>query len=142
MQPDGTSHDDKSHDDKSPDDKSPDNAIERLAADRAGAVDDAATPAERRRAWARFVPVALAALAEGIVRDAFVVGAVLFSLVVTVMGATSGQPGWIVAGVVVGVIGTVLPFLALARRWPLRAQWAVLVGIVVAQVVMMTLFWG
>lgn len=135
MQPDDTSHDDKS----------PDNAIERLAADRAGAVDDAATPAERRRAWARFVPVALAALAalaEGIVRDAFVVGAVLFSLVVTVMGATSGQPGWIVAGVVVGVIGTVLPFLALARRWPLRAQWAVLVGIVVVQVVMMTLFWG
>lgn len=106
----------------------------------AGEVDDSVGE-ERRRAWWRAVPRFAVALAEGFLRDWLLIGAVLFSLVVPVVGGTSGVVGWAVAGVVAGVVGVVLVGVAVRRKWSFGAQWAVILGVVVAQAAYLVLFW-
>lgn len=116
-----------------------DGPLIRAASRRAEDVDNAAS-GERAGAWARFILPALAALAEGFVRQSMVSGGVLFSLIVAIMGATSGEVGWIVGGVLAGVGGAILVFVAVAR-WSFGRQWAVLVGVVVLQCLLMTAYW-
>jgi hypothetical protein len=108
---------------------------------RADAVDGADAPARRRKAWARLLPSALAAFGEGFLRDELMIGAVLFSVIVAVMGATSGDPAWAVGGVASGVAGTVLVLLAWRRRWSFGRQWAVILGVLLLQVAVMVVFW-
>ena len=117
-----------------------DGPLFRAAYRRADDVDKATTPAERRGAWARLIPSALVAFGEGFLRDAMIKGAVLFSVIVVIMGASSGQLGWVIGGVTAGVIGTVLVFVAIAR-WSFGRQWAVLLGVVLLQIVLMTAYW-
>ena len=116
-----------------------DGPLFRAAYRRADDVDTAAD-GKRAGAWARFLPSALVALVEGFVRQSMVSGAVLFSLIVAVMGATSGEVGWILGGLVAGVGGAILVFVAVAR-WSFGRQWAVLVGVVVLQCLLMTAYW-
>lgn len=104
-------------------------------------VDNAETPAERRRAWAGFAPRGLAVILEGLLRDTFVWGAVVFSVIVAVLGATSGDPVWAVAGVAAGVLGVGLALFSQYRKWSVGRQWAVLVAIVVVQAGFMIFFW-
>ena len=118
-----------------------DGPLFRQAYRRADAVDRAQEPADRRRAWARFVPHALAALAEGFLRESLIIGAVLFSVIAGVIAATSGDPVWVVVGVTSGVAGTVLVFSAVARHWAFGRQWAVILGVIVLQCVLMVAFW-
>ena len=114
-----------------------DGPLFRAAHEHADAVDRATPGAERRKAWTLFVPSALVALAEGFLRDALITGAVLFSVIAAVIGATSGVVVWAIAGVVSGVVGTVLVVVALARHWSFGRQWAVLLGVLVFQIVLM-----
>ncbi len=108
---------------------------------RADAVDRAEAPAERRKAWAGFLPSALAALAEGFLREALITGAVLFSVITFVIGATSGDPVWAVACIAAGIFGTVLVLLAVARHWAFGRQWAAILGVLLLQCVLMFAFW-
>lgn len=118
-----------------------DGPLFREAYRRADDIDRADQPAQRRKAWARFIPSALAAFGEGFMRDELMVGAVLFSVIVAVIGATSGDPPWAVGLVASGVAGTVLVLVALWRRWPFGRQWAVILGIMVLQIAVMVVFW-
>jgi hypothetical protein len=118
-----------------------DGPLFRAASRHADAVDNAATPAERRGAWARLLPSAAAALVEGLVRQSMVTGAVLFSIVVAIMGATSGEAAWVVVGLGAGIGAVALVCVAVAR-WSFARQWAVLVGVVVAQAGLMATYWG
>jgi hypothetical protein len=117
-----------------------DGPLFRQAYQRAGEIDDAATP-ERRRAWAGFLRAAGVALAEGFLRESFVWGAVLFSVLAVVFGATSGDLTWAVPMVAAGVAGVVLVFWSMARRWAFARQWAVLLGVVVVQIVLIVALW-
>ena len=118
-----------------------DGPLFREAERRAEIVDRAEAPAERRRAWARFLPSAVVALAEGFLRDSLVTGSVLFSIVVLVMGVTSGELAWAIGGVIAGVGGTVLVLRAVARHWAFGRQWAAILGVLVLQCVLMVAFW-
>ncbi|HWM05818.1 MAG TPA: hypothetical protein VNP92_26045 [Actinophytocola sp.] len=109
---------------------------------RADAVDSAEAGPERRRAWTRFVPSALVALAEGFLREAMITGAVLFSVIAAVIGATSGDTPWVIGCVVAGVVGAVLVLVAVARHWSFGRQWAVIGGVLALQVAVMVAFWA
>jgi hypothetical protein len=107
----------------------------------ADAVDRARTPNERRAAWGGFLPRALVALVEGFVRDALVTGAVVFSLIVVVMAATSGDAAWAAGGVVCGLVGVGLVLVAKVRHWSFGWQWAVIGFVLLTQAAFMILFW-
>lgn len=126
---------------ESPEPTAEDGPLFREAQRRAEDVDRAEVPAERRRAWARFLPSAVVALAEGFLRDSLVTGTVLFSIVVLVMGVTSGEVVWAIGGVVAGVGGAFLVLRAVARHWPFGRQWAAILGVLVLQCVLMVAFW-
>ncbi|MGQ0773512.1 MAG: hypothetical protein ACT4NY_03690 [Pseudonocardiales bacterium] len=118
-----------------------DGPLFRAAYRRADAVDRAEAPAERRKAWAGFLPSALVALAEGFLRETLIIGAVLFSIIALVIGATSGDPVWAVACIAAGVFGTVLVLVAVARHWAFGKQWAAILGVLLLQCVLMIAFW-
>lgn len=118
-----------------------DGPLFRQAYERAGQIDDAPTPARRRRAWGGFLAAAAAALAEGFLREAFVWGAVLFSILVAAFGATSADIAWAVPLVGSGIAGIVLVFWALARHWSFGRQWAVLLGVTAVQIVLIVVLW-
>ncbi|MGX7825683.1 hypothetical protein ACTG9Q_11380 [Actinokineospora sp. 24-640] len=104
-------------------------------------VDRAETPGERRRAWAGFLPRGAAVIIEGLLRDSMVYGAVVFSIIVAVLGATSGDLPWAVAAIASGVLGIGLAVLTHLRRWSVGRQWAVLGAVVLVQVALMVFFW-
>jgi hypothetical protein len=110
-----------------------DGLIYRQALRRAEDVDRAQDPAQRRRAWARLMPVALLALAEGWARDSFRAAAVVCSVVVIVIGVASGALAATVGYIVAGVLGIMLVLTALIRRWSAGRQWAVIVAMLVLQ---------
>lgn len=118
-----------------------DGALFREACHRADAVDRAEAPAQRWKAWAGFLPSALAALAEGFLREELIIGAVLFSVIVFVIGVTSGDLVWAVVCIATGIFGTVLVLFALGRRWAFGKQWAVILGVPLLQCVLMFAFW-
>jgi hypothetical protein len=118
-----------------------DGPLFRAAHRRADAVDKAEPGGERRRAWARFVPSALVALAEGFLRETMLLGAVLFSIIAAVIGAMSGQPAWAAVCVGAGVLGTGLVLVAVARHWSFGRQWAVVLGVLLLQAAVMVAFW-
>lgn len=82
------------------------------------------------------------ALAEGFLRDQAFLGAMLFSFVVGLGGALSGEPGVTVVCVGAGLAGMTLAVVALARRWPLVRQWIVFVTVCAAQIALMGLYLG
>jgi hypothetical protein len=118
-----------------------DGPLFRSAHEHADAVDRTRPGAERRKAWTRFIPSALVALAEGFLREALITGAVLFSVIAAVIGATSGDVAWVAACVVSGVVGVVLVLVAVARHWSFGRQWAVILGVLALQIVLMVIFW-
>lgn len=118
-----------------------DGPLFRAAYRRADAVDRAEAPAERRKAWAGFLPSALAALAEGFLRETLIIGSVLSSVIALVIGATSGDPVWAIACIAAGVFGTVLVLFAVARHWAFSRQWAAILGVLLLQCVLMFAFW-
>ena len=70
-------------------------------------------------------------LLEGWARDTLIGGAVLFSLVAILAGFSGGGPGWVALGLVVGVPGAVLPFVAMVR-WTAPVTWLVSLSFLVA----------
>jgi hypothetical protein len=118
-----------------------DGPLIRAALHRATEIDRAPAPGQRRKAWLRFLPAAIAALLEGLVRESFVWGAVASSLLAIVFGVTSGATAWAVTMAVSGVAGIVLVFWSIARHWAFGRQWAVLLGVLAVQVVLMVTFW-
>ncbi|MPZ85486.1 MAG: hypothetical protein GEV28_35935 [Actinophytocola sp.] len=118
-----------------------DGPLFRSAHRRADAIDRAQAGGERRRAWARFVPSALVAVAEGFLRETMIMGAVLFSVIAAVIGATSGDAPWAVGCVAAGVVGCVLVLVAVARHWSFGRQWAVILGVFALQCALMVAFW-
>ncbi|MBP2471740.1 hypothetical protein JOF53_000612 [Crossiella equi] len=117
-----------------------DGPLFRSAYEHADAVDRSRGP-DRRRAWYSFLPRALAALAEGFLRDWLIIGAVLYSVIVGFIGATSGDVPWAVGCVVAGVLGTALVLLAVARHWSFGRQWLAILGVFVLQTLVMVFFW-
>jgi hypothetical protein len=65
-----------------------------------------------------------ASLLEGWARDTVIGGAVLFSLIACLAGFGGGGPVWVALGFAVGLPGTVLPFVAMAR-WSAPVTWLV-----------------
>jgi hypothetical protein len=118
-----------------------DGPLFRQAYQRAGEIDDAPTPGQRRKAWGGFLRAAAVALAEGFLRESFVWGAVLFSLLTVVFGATAGDVAWAIPMVVAGVAGVVLVFWSIARHWAFGRQWAVLLGVIVVQIGLIVALW-
>jgi hypothetical protein len=82
-----------------------------------------------------------AGVLEGLARDAMVTGAVLFSLITLVAGLTSEDLVVLALGLSTGLVGMVLPVVAVGRRWSVGRTWLVLIGILLADVAMMTLIW-
>ena len=118
-----------------------DGPLFRSAHEHADAVDRAGRGARRRAAWARFIPSALVALAEGFLRDALLTGAVLFSIITVWIGLTSSAAVWKITCVVFGVVGIALVLVAVARRWSFGRQWAVILAVFVLQVGLMIAVW-
>jgi hypothetical protein len=108
---------------------------------RGDAVDKATAGPEKRRAWTRFIPTALVALAEGWLRESMITGAVLLSVFAAAIGVTSGDTGWAVGCAAAGVGGVALLIVARLRHWRFGVQWAVILGVVALQAVLMTIFW-
>lgn len=96
---------------------------------------------QRRRAWGGFLGAAAAALAEGLLREAFVWGAVLFSLLTAVFGLTGGDIAWLVPMVTVGAAGVALVFWSIWKRWSFGRQWIVLFGVLAVQIGLIVAFW-
>lgn len=128
-----------------PDDKGEitdaDGPLIRAALDRAKEIDEASTTEQRRKGWVRLAGTGAVAFAERLLRDTFVWGAVLFSIVAIIVGATSGSVAWAASMVVAGVAGIVLVFWALARRWTFGRQWVVLLGVLLVQILLIVLQW-
>lgn len=103
-------------------------------------VDKAETPEARRKAWTRVVSAGVAALAETFLRDTAIWGAVVFSVVVAVLGVTSGTLVWAVGCLISGVAGIALVLVAV-RRWSLGRQWSVYLGVILVQIVLMVALW-
>lgn len=70
-----------------------------------------------------------------------ITGAVLFSVIAAVIGATSGDPLWAVVCVASGVVGAGVVWVAVARHWAFGRQWAAILGILLLQCVLMFAFW-
>ena len=66
-------------------------------------------------------------------QDTVVGGAVLFSLIAVLAGFAGKGPGWLVAGLVIGLPGVVLPFVA-AHRWRPPLRWLVPASVLVVSV--------
>ncbi|HEX6685986.1 MAG TPA: hypothetical protein VF062_24630 [Candidatus Limnocylindrales bacterium] len=118
-----------------------DGPLFREAYERAGQLDDAVTETERKRARGGFVRAAAVALAEGLLREVFVWGAVLFSILAAGFGVTAGDVKWAVPMVASGVVGAVLVFWAIFRKWSFGRQWLVLLGVMLVQIVLIVVFW-
>ena len=84
---------------------------------------------------------ALGGLFEGFVRDAFVNGAVLLSLIVVVAGFLTKTAHWGVAGVVMGGAGIVLPWTAVGRKWVIPRVWITVIAVIGADVAALALMW-
>lgn len=118
-----------------------DGPLFREAYERAGQIDEAVTESERKQARGGFVRAAAAALAEGLLRETFVWGAVLFSILAAVFGATAGDIIWAVPMVISGVVGIVLVLWAIYRKWSFGKQWLVLLGVMLVQIVLIVALW-
>ena len=81
-------------------------------------------------------------MAEGLVRDWLRNGTVLFGLIALGAGVSSGRPALVLVGTLVGVLGAVLPFVAVAKRWARSTQWLMVLVLLAAEVVVMWLAWG
>ncbi|WP_405160189.1 hypothetical protein OG203_27625 [Nocardia sp. NBC_01499] len=119
-----------------------DGPLFRAAYRQADTFDNTAKPERSKGALARLVGWVSIAFAEGFLRDQLFVGTVFFSIIVIVIGATSGSPAWMVGYIVAGVIGIALVAVALKRRWSLGRQWLVIIGVIIADVLLMAAFWG
>jgi hypothetical protein len=106
----------------------------------ADAVDKATEPGQRRKAWARLIPLALVAFFEDYLRQWVITGAVLLSVIFVFIGAFSTEIVWIAISVVAGIIGMLLPLLALIRRWAISKQWITSLTIIIVQCVLITVF--
>ena len=73
--------------------------------------------------------------------DGFVNAATLLSLVTVVAGFLTEGTVWWVVGLLVGVPGMVLPWLAAGRKWSVPTRWATVVAVIAADAVAMTLMW-
>jgi hypothetical protein len=80
---------------------------------------------------------ALVGLAEGFVRDWVTNGVILLSLIVVVAGLVSMALPWVVLGPLVGLVGAAVGFASIAKRWPITRTWLVLVGVLVADIVLL-----
>ena len=124
---------------REPDDA--DGPLFREAHRRASEIDSAQTPEARRGAWGGFLRAGAVALAEGFLREAAIWGAVLLSVLAAVFGATSGKIAWAVPMVIIGVAGAGLVFVAVRQRWRFSAQWAVFLGVLVIQAILIVALW-
>lgn len=100
---------------------------------------EAQTRAERHTSWARAIPSAVAAFAEDILRQWVIAAALLLSVAVGLMGATADDRAWVIAGLASGVLGAVL-VVAAALLGSLARQWAVAIGVIVAQAALMVAY--
>jgi hypothetical protein len=116
-----------------------DGPLIRAALNRAKEVDEAPTAGQRRRRWLPLLGTTAAAFAEKFLRDTLAWGAVLFSLLAIAFGVASGHVAWAIGMAVSGVAGVVLVFWAIAKRWAFRRQWAVLLGVLLVQIVLIVL---
>ena len=75
-------------------------------------------------------------LLEGVARDWAVNGAVFLSLVVVVGRASSpGARPNVVIGLVIGITGIGLPWVAVGRRWPITRTWVTVFAVIVADAI-------
>ena len=74
-------------------------------------------------------------------RDELAKGAVLFSLIAIGAGVTSPGGGWIIGGVLLGVLGVVLGIMATRERWSSPVTWFVVLAVLVADIAFMTAAW-
>ena len=80
-------------------------------------------------------------LFEGFVRDGFVNGAVLLSLITVVAGFLTKDAASLVIGLVVGVPGLVLPWLSVGRRWSIPTVWVTVLAVIAADVAALVAMW-
>lgn len=118
-----------------------DGPLFRAAYQRAGDIDEASTPERRQLAWGGFLRAAAVALAEGLLREAFIWIAVGFSLFAAVFGVTGGDIAWTVPMVTAGAAGVTLVFWSIFRRWSFGRQWAVLLSVTIVQIGLVVAFW-
>ncbi|WP_067479640.1 hypothetical protein [Nocardia amamiensis] len=118
-----------------------DGPLFRQAFRHADAFDNMPESDRSKGAIARLLGWAVAAFAEGFLRYELLVGAIFFSIIVTVIGATTDNPAWMSGYIAAGLIGIISVVVALRRRWSFGRQWAVIVGVLAADCVLMTVFW-
>jgi len=85
--------------------------------------------------------VSLYELLDRWMRDELAKGAVLFSLIAIGAGVTSPGGGWIIGGVLLGVLGVVLGIMATRERWSSPVTWFVVLAVLVADIAFMTAAW-
>ena len=86
--------------------------------------------------------VALAGLAEGFVRDWVTNATILLSLVTAVAGVVTGELPWVVLGPVVGVVGVVVGWRSIKKRWSVPVTWAALLAVLVVEVVLLVVMFA
>lgn len=97
-------------------------------------LDRAETPEERKRAWWRLIPSAMAALAGDFLREMALFAALLTCVVAIFAAVDSGHPAWLTGLIAAALAGAALVLAAALRRWPVGRQWAVFVSVIVVEV--------
>jgi len=95
----------------------------------------------RKDVTGREVGRGLVQLADGWLRDELAKGAVLFSLIALGAGVTTSGAGWVVGGLVIGVLGSVLAVMAARERWSSLVTWLVVLAVLGADIGFMTAAW-
>ena len=95
----------------------------------------------RKDVTGREVGRGLFALVDAWMRDELAKGAVLFSLIAIGAGVTTPGVGWVMGGLVLGVLGSVLGIMAARDRWSSPVTWLVVVAVLGADIAFMTAAW-
>lgn len=85
---------------------------------------------------------ALAGLAEGLVRDWVTNATILLSLVTAVAGVVTGDLPWVVVGPVVGVVGALVGWTSIDKRWSIPLTWTSLVAVLALEVVLLVVMFA
>jgi hypothetical protein len=85
---------------------------------------------------------ALAGLAEGFARDWVTNGTILLSIITAVAGVVTGNLPWVVLGPAIGILGVLVGWTSIKKRWSIPVTWAALLAVLAVEVVLLVVMFA